>query len=457
MDNVFDQMKAISDELDKLNIEYEETKKEIIEKEKEYEILFNKFLNGENVDTTKVEEELKEIRRKQFDTINKVSELKKNFKNLLKEKNKEDLEKTIELDQEKLQEAISKSEDLEKTLELDKEKIIDEVNKQGDSNKSVTAFENEKIDILFDSSKGWYNIKLGDSLPKIYSVDKTLLDENNEKRKELINKYGNLVDVCLIDILENYDKQYNSNLVDKYIKGNLKPIYDFRKFRELNKEVLNTKEEKKFKKMIKKSQNKYGSKVVTIFSSNKLKKAAITFGLITGGAVALTNNINTEEKKEENQIEILSDDNIEEIETLSTEENKEENIEVLDENIETKRDDTILREDYKIGDKVNLNNIDIFYTSLYDNPMGNTSNINSKNFQISIIAVTYGSEIVDVIRSGNESINSLREKYEKMYDPNINIAVNVNVLDDSGNVIQKNVGWFNSDKLYNSNENIKTK
>ena len=89
--------------------------------------------------------------------------------------------------------------------------------------------------------------------------------------------------------------------------------------------------------------------------------------------------------------------------------------------------------------------------------MGNTSNINSKNFQVSVIAVTYGSEIVDVIKDNSISINEIREKYEKMYDPNINIAVNVNVLDDSGNVIQKNVGWFNSDKLYNSNENIKTK
>lgn len=500
-ENLNNELQKIKDDLERLNNKYEKVKKEISEKEEEYQQMFDKILSGENINTNDIENELKNLRQDKINTISQISELKNRFKELTENNNlvketKEDLEKTIELpkvDENKTYTLDEMRESLESTIELDKKEIMEKSSNPEDLEKTVELKiedniqeEKKSVSVLFDGSKGWYNIKCDDDTPaKIYGLDKNLLDPKSSKSIMTRARYGNDVDVCLVDALEQFDKEYNQNILKEYLEGNLNIMYDMRGFSFLKKEFLNSKEKKSFKEMIKNGKEKYNSKIVTFFSNKNLKKAAVTFGILAGGAVALS-NINGTDKKEntseivtesniskENDSEINKNDEIkteeEKVEKNNTTENND--IEILDESTEKEvenneknieKDEEIEQlsvetEDYKVGDKVNLNNVDIYSSSLYDGPMGNTSNINSKNFQVSVIAVTYGSEIVDVIKDNSISINEIREKYEKMYDPNINIAVNVNVLDDNGNVIQKNVGWFNSDKLYNSNENIKTK
>lgn len=521
MNEINEALRKLSEDLDKLQRQYDNQKEEVRIKEEELE----RIISGNMVGNPYLEEEIRNLRSEQWSTLTQLNELKARFQHISALKT-EDLEKTVELPKVDLTEETIKpdveinsqseeieniemvDEDLEKTLELDQDVIQKNLEKTEELKQSnletikqvKPQIDVSKISVLFEGSKGWYKIKYAeDKEPKIYGIEKNLLNENSPKSIELRAKYGNNIDVCLVNALEQFDKEFNTNTKDMYVNSTLKTIYDFRGFKSVNKEFLNSKDKKNFKTMVNNSKESHNTELVTLFSNKKLKKAVVTFGLITGGAVALSsletkdNTMNNEttqvsttevssEKEVENVLERITENPFEdlektdklpiitpfetltevttqstteeEIETITTEENTTET-EIKEEKVEQITEEQTI--DYKVGDKVTLENVDIYSSSLYDGPKGNTANINSNNFEVSIIAITYGSEIVDVIRDSNESINSLREKYEKIYDSNINIAVNVNVLDENGNVIQKNVGWFNSNNLYNNNDIVKTR
>lgn len=482
-------MEKLKEKIDGLHEKYEINREILNRLSDQYDNSLDENLIPQNEETTKqIIDAMQKVRNQQKDYLVEITKLKeelnnKNFEKIMAESKKavealmEDDEPTVELQIE---------EDLEDTLDLS------EISDVGD------------IKIVFDAQTGVYRIHSSNkTVPYLYVVQKELLEDKNINVLKQKEEYGKDIDLNLVNALDEYDKKYHSKLKDKYVTNTFegKIIYDFRKFSSLNKEFLNSKHKKAMKKMAKNYAKKHKNcSVINFFN----KKTAVLLGIsITAGAAVSSmtpmknndNNYNKEKvsiesttledlEKTDKLPEVITEDqtnrvviteNIIDNTKATTEKEKdvtevtsekktkeikdiEEKTEKLTEEEEIKEEKTIT----KVGNKLNLQNIDLYYTSLEPEPRGNTMNLNCDEFKINSISVTYGPEIVEIIKNDSISIEELKEKYEKEYGDELRICFNVDGIDKYGNTIYKNVGWIdysdiNNNINTNTNSNVKLK
>ena len=388
---------------------------------------------------------------------------------------KEEAEKQV---QEESKENEAKEEDLEATIELPKEVIKAAVDR------SMRDDTTKNMKIVFDGKTGTYQINSPyTSVPKLYVVSKELLDKNNSNTKTLIEKYGENIDLNLVNALENFDREFNTNAKEKYLNNTFdgKILYDFRKFSHVGKQYLTSKDKKEIKKVAKEYSKLHENCNVVKFSN---KKAAILLGagLAAFGAATSITSTNNNDNKPNSVIEKTTEDTstTEEIkkeekttEKITTEEkttqtqtteDKKETTEELPKEEETKKEEITVSKDEedekdntKVGDMIELDSVDLYSSSSASQPAGNTENWNIPGFRIGAISVVSdtkaGSEIIKVVKDSNMTIDKILDECEQMgYDKdNIKLSFLIEALDENGNVMNNQLGWVKQSDLKNDN------
>lgn len=439
--------------------EYEKNKKRLVELDK----IYNKNLdqnwtpiNQEEMDKTL--KLIKELQKKQRKINKRMNELRPD---------KEEQNDKLIIDEQSVDKDKIINEDDEPTLELPKTKIEKKLKKKASN-----------LRIVFDGKNGLYIVKYienNEEKTKLYTVDKNLLNQDNEY---IYNgeKYNNL-DLNIVKFLGEFDIEFNTDYKDKYVTNNLENriIYDFRKLSRVNNTYLDDKQKKQLKKQAKGYKKTHTNCDIINFST---KKAAILLSLSLAGAASgigiSTKTPKVEEQKQESTelSEEITKTEEKTIENIKTEEISEEKVST-EEIKETKEEDAkieVSEETPIIDDTLNLESIDLYNTAFDEDlgvsSRGNTDNIIGDNytfdhFESSLIVVTYGPEVVELIKYNTTSqsdlinkCNELKNKYRESYGDDIKISLNVNACDENGNIISKDAGWFNSVNIVFDNENV---
>lgn len=469
-------MEKLKEKIDSLHENYEINREILHKLNDQYNNSLDENLIPKDEETTKrIIDAMQKVRNQQKNHMVEITKLKE-------ELNKKKFEKIMAESIEKIDASL---ENEESTVELPSKEDLEDTLDLNELN------DIQNIKIVFDSQMGVYQIHSSKrTVPYLHVVKKELLDENNMKTIKEKSRYGNDIDLNIVDALDAYDKRYNTRMKTKYVNNDFdgKIIYDFRKFSSLKKEFLSSKDKRTLKKLAKNySKNHENCSIINFFN----KKAAVLLGigLTAGAAVSSMSQMKQEDKeyKEENvKVESTTLEDLEKTEKLpeiitesaevivTTEEAKEQNNEkkeTITEEVKainqekeeiTQIEEKINEKNTKVGDKINLENIDLYYTSLDAEPRGNTMNLNCDEFVVNSISVTYGSEIVQIVKDDSSSIEELKDKYEKEYGEDLRICFNINGVDKNGNVIYKNVGWIDYEDVMNSqnintNSNVKLK
>lgn len=445
--------------------------------------------------------------------IKKIDAEQRKLKIQVKELEKEISEKIIK---------ISDSE--ESTLELPVEEIKDEFNNQNSEvlevydeseeptlelptkeiKNAVESFENESsVKIEFDLKNGLYRIYSPYSeSPIIHVVSKELLDSNSEEYKkytdELKQKYGENINLDDLDLnvakaFEKFDKSYNTNIENKYVKStfNGKIVYDFRKFKRANKNIvnndfLNSKQKRKLKNIAKNYTKKFDNCDIIQFSN---KKAAMLLGgalvmgaAATAGVTAVKSNedkknvveyvdgmpVDSDEEDiiyyDDNGNEILKDSTSSSTTEIETHDNIKNEQVTGESDFDNPDKKEIIDEDehkeFRVGtiiDAKDMENIDLYRESTSPEPVGNTERWNFGGYMVDAIAITDGNTIINVVRDNKLSVEDLIKECENSYGPGFNVSLHFEGLDENGNIINEKLGWVRYDDLVQDNKNVKTK
>ena len=436
--------------------DYEQNKKRLIELDKIYnKNLDQNFIPYDQEEMDKTLSLIRELQNRQREINKRMSELKP-------------------YEEEVIIEGQIIEEDVEPTIELPKVK---------EEKKLIS-----NLRIIFDGKNGLYIVKYlenNEEKTKLFTIDKELLKNSDDEYIYKGKKYKDL-DFNVVKALGELDKELNTDYKDKYITNdfNSKIIYDFRKLSIIDSTYLNYQQKKKLKKQAKKYKKTHTNCNIINFST---KKAAVLLGLSLAGAASGI-GLSTKTPKVENQNKVIVE--LKE-EKIKTEEKHNENVKTEEKTViketkeEVKKDEKITTEEVKeenveeirevtkeekIDDTLNLENIDL-YNSAFDEDLGlssrgNTNNIIGDNytfdhFESSLIVVTYGPEVVELIKYNTTSqsdlinkCNELKNKYKESYGDDIKISLNINACDANNNVISKDAGWFNSDNINLENENV---
>lgn len=357
---------------------------------------------------------------------------------------------------------------------------------------------NEKLEsqikIVFDGSIGMYKIYSPFSeTPEIHVFSTELLCDDNEQ------------DYNLIEAFKDFDMKYNTNLHENYINNIFSGeiIYDLRKFNNIDKDFINSKQKKQIKKIIKNYMKKNKNcKVITRFNKKAVVMLGVGIGIVGAGVSGLKNSkeikVNNElknttisstieenlENGEKNNAIVIEKpapsvpDNMpieeppENLTNDGTYYNKNDNTEAKDNTNETKEDIEPINNEilqnvnadeepvFKVGSIINasdMENIDLYEGSTTPEPVGNTEGWNFGGYKVGAIAFTDCDTIINVIRDSKYSMKDLINEYENAKKFGFKISLLIEGLDDNGNVINPKVGWVNYDDLEMENINVKTK
>ena len=112
----------------------------------------------------------------------------------------------------------------------------------------------------------------------------------------------------------------------------------------------------------------------------------------------------------------------------------------------------------EIGSTMELPDMDLYYSSTSENPVGNTKNLSAPTgmYRIDLISIVYKGRCLEVMSNQGDHLDDLKNYVEDKYGEDVKISVNLDVVDEDGKTIYKNVGWVDSDILYQKS-NVKTK
>ena len=150
-------------------------------------------------------------------------------------------------------------------------------------------------------------------------------------------------------------------------------------------------------------------------------------------------NLSLDEEKEKGNIEQVIKTDMDENLELKTEEAKEE----LEET------------DIKIGDTVDFENTDLYYSSTDNSPKGNTDKIKNYSYKATAISVVYQNKVVELLYNDSVSLTELEKTCKDKYGDDVKLSVNFNVVDKEGNVVSNYVGWVNSDDVKTKSKVLK--
>ena len=101
----------------------------------------------------------------------------------------------------------------------------------------------------------------------------------------------------------------------------------------------------------------------------------------------------------------------------------------------------------RIGDTYKFtSDVDLYYASTDNNPNGSTSYLGDCNYEVSLISVVDNGQVIELIDSGDVSVNELRETYGN----DVDIFVNGSHLTNKNDLVTEYVGWIEADELENN-------
>lgn len=309
-------------------------------------------------------------------------------------------------------------------------------------------------------------------------IDDVLLEYNYSTKNAKNN-------INIIRMLERFDEKNRSNLCNKYRNGELKVYYDLLQYSRLQENSFVTKQMTKIAK-----QDAKHNKSVTIYKENKINKfktgltavaaaALVAIGSLWGASKLSKNkytnnkNVTSVEATTENDIESVTElsyakvENVTETEVESaTEVKKTETTEAkkVEEKQEIKQDakpqqkiETTKQEvktqpkieeekELKFGDTIQLDNVDLYYTSLDEQPTGNTQYLDGYCTPV-LAAVIYNDQVIDEIDGNSVSLTELEKSCKEKYGDSVKISVNFNYYDKDGNMETEYLGWVDLDEV----------
>lgn len=386
-------------------------------------------------------------------------------------------------------------EDFNSIVSTDKIPVA-EINKKINENNYIIKNMKCVYDVNINAWKIYCNLN-GKDISKIYTIDKDIINNllNSEK------------DLSLLNALEQFDKDMNTDVKNKYFLGELNAdiIYDLRGIFTLQKEMFNKKQKDIVMKNAKK-QKKKGASVFYFNSkkskdllsrtiSEKTKKTIIGTAIGASAALAslgvatnlssqnnedisidkgIENTIDTpidkgiklEDSKEKGiviKLEPKIEDNINIIDNVDSEtdvvDNTVENIpkEITVESIEEEN----VIENIKLGSDIYLNDTILSYDCYNTSPRINTNDLNFNHFKLCYIAVLRGNKVIDVLDRTkidylkDKTFKELENNYETKLNEDIEIVINVDGtydnIDDVNTQFIKNQGWINLKYLNEDN------
>lgn len=309
-------------------------------------------------------------------------------------------------------------------------------------------------------------------------IDDVLLEYNYSTKNAKNN-------INIIRMLERFDEKNRSNLCNKYRNGELKVYYDLLQYSRLQENSFVTKQMEKIAK-----QDAKHNKSVTIYKENKINKfktgltavaaaALVAIGSLWGASKLNKNkytnnkNVTSVEATTENDIESVTElsyakvENVTETEVESatevkkTETTEAKKVEVKQEikqdakpqqKIETTKQEVKTQpkieeeKELKFGDTIQLDNVDLYYTSLDEQPTGNTQYLDGYCTPV-LAAVIYNDQVIDEIDGNSVSLTELEKSCKEKYGDSVKISVNFNYYDKDGNMETEYLGWVDLDEV----------
>lgn len=309
-------------------------------------------------------------------------------------------------------------------------------------------------------------------------IDDVLLEYNYSTKNAKNN-------INIIRMLERFDEKNRSNLCNKYRNGELKVYYDLLQYSRLQENSFVTKQMAKIAK-----QDAKHNKNVTIYKENKINKfktgltavaaaALVAIGSLWGASKLSKNkytnnkNVASVEATTENDIESVTELSYAKVESATetkveseTEVKKIETTEAKKVEVkqETKQDakpqqkiettkqevktQPIIEEEkeLKFGDTIQLDNVDLYYTSLDEQPTGNTQYLDGYCTPV-LAAVIYNDQVIDEIDGNSVSLTELEKSCKEKYGDSVKISVNFNYYDKDGNMETEYLGWVDLDEV----------
>lgn len=91
--------------------------------------------------------------------------------------------------------------------------------------------------------------------------------------------------------------------------------------------------------------------------------------------------------------------------------------------------------------------VSLYYASTDINPNGNTSYLESDNYKIGLVSIVYEGQVVEYVDSSDVSVKDLIEECKEKYGDSIQVFDNLDLVDDNGDIITKQVGWVEDEEL----------
>ena len=319
---------------------------------------------------------------------------------------------------------------------------------------------------------------------KVYTkrLDTQLL----EKKEEL--------DYNIYSLLSSVDSQNGTTLFKKYKNNELNVTYDLSNVR-----CMNRKSVRSLKKLAKASSEKNDNVRLVGFKKRTLKGVLATatvaamIGLSTLGITnmfkksnksdatkstyTVSNEVDYNDVEAKTNIAQMDDtivkdtdkiiDNAQESVKTKLENEKaiiEDSEKVIirtQENIKANMEEERNNNEFlglEIGSTMELPDMDLYYSSTSENPVGNTKNLSAPTgmYKIDLISIVYKGRCLEVMSNQGDHLDDLKSYVEDKYGEDVKISVNLDVVNEDGKTIYKNVGWVDSDILYQKS-NVKTK
>ena len=302
-----------------------------------------------------------------------------------------------------------------------------------------------------------------------FDIDEKILQNN-------IDAEG-AYDFRIINKLKEFDEKYHTKLYERYMKNKLPVQYNFD---EAKKNKVKKSSLKKLEEITERQAECGEFKTTTVKKTKKSK-----FGVIaaTIGVAALTligamgfgkKNVRPPLDPDKIVVDTVDDAGVsdayeEAVEATETpminesfydielvSEKVMEDVQKENENkVEEKVDNTETVEgttdnviETKIGDMITFEDtVSLYYASTDIDPNGNTSYLESDNYQIGLVSIVYEGEVVELIDSSEVSVKDTIEECKEKYGDDIKVFDNLDLVDDNGDTITKKVGWVEDVEL----------
>ncbi|MBR3116827.1 MAG: hypothetical protein IKF36_03020 [Bacilli bacterium] len=402
---------------------------------------------------------------------------------------------SVKKDEKELLQRIRKSiyskysvKDIEVYAKIQEKKRIkkEEIEKQKEQAIRIKEFEDAKI--VFD---GEYKLVYCNGTKVISKrLDRQLLDKNID--------FAYDYNIC--NFLRAIDDENGTSLYRKYRYGQLEVIYDFYSPKKLDRKVI-----KQMKKVSKESSARnekvtvVGIKKRTIRGVLATTAVAAMVGLSTLGITSMfkksdksnttksTYSVSNEDIKElANEEAIVQDTEVVVLKVQSSVKTKvNENAIVKDqetivnktqesvkkkviakEEIPEVKEETTMVEDktidnefygLQIGSTMELPDMDLYVSSTSDEAVGNTKYLRAHTgiYKIDLISIVYKGRCLEVLKNQGDNLDELKKYVKETYGDDIKISVNLDVVNEDGKTIYKNVGWVDSD-IFSKKSNVKS-